>query len=92
MHCGDQAVGSNREGSTAPDCAGQVDGHRRRVGVVSSVNRDGHAVEQQARAVIAHEYGEIKQERLWVVATVHVEDLIPKLRLLVPPVPPAGDT
>ena len=56
------------------------------------MNRDGHAVEQQARAVIAHEYGEIKQERLWVVATVHVEDLIPKLRLLVPPVPPAGDT
>ena len=44
------------------------------------------------RNVIAHEYGEIKQERLWVVATVHVEDLIPKLRLLVPPVPPAGGT
>jgi uncharacterized protein with HEPN domain len=44
------------------------------------------------RNVIAHEYGEIKQERLWVVATVHVEDLIPKLRLLVPPVPPAGNT
>ncbi|HXO26516.1 MAG TPA: HepT-like ribonuclease domain-containing protein [Thermoanaerobaculia bacterium] len=44
------------------------------------------------RNVIAHEYGEIKQERLWVVATVHVEDLIPKLRLLVPPVPPSGDT
>jgi uncharacterized protein with HEPN domain len=42
------------------------------------------------RNVIAHEYGEIKQERLWVVATVHIEDLIPKLRLLVPPVPPAG--
>ena len=44
------------------------------------------------RNVIAHEYGEIKQERLWVVATVHVKDLIPKLRLLVPPVPPSGDT
>jgi uncharacterized protein with HEPN domain len=43
------------------------------------------------RNVIAHEYGEIKQERLWVVATVHVADLIPKLRLLVPPVPSAGD-
>jgi uncharacterized protein with HEPN domain len=43
------------------------------------------------RNVIAHEYGEIKQERLWAVATVHVEDLIPKLRLLVPPVPSAGD-
>jgi uncharacterized protein with HEPN domain len=44
------------------------------------------------RNVIAHEYGEIKQERLWVVATVHVEDLIPKLRLLVPPAPPEGNT
>lgn len=43
------------------------------------------------RNVIAHEYGEIKQERLWVVATVHVEDLIRKLRSLVPPVPTAGD-
>src|SRR5260370_30357413 len=35
---------------------------------------------------------EVQQERLWVVATVQVEDLIPKLRLLVPPVPPSGGT
>jgi uncharacterized protein with HEPN domain len=42
------------------------------------------------RNVIAHEYGDIMQERLWVVASVHVEDLIPKLRKLVPPEPPAA--
>lgn len=36
------------------------------------------------RNVIAHEYGEIKQERIWVVATVHMEDLITKLRPLLP--------
>jgi uncharacterized protein with HEPN domain len=36
------------------------------------------------RNVIAHEYGDIKQDRLWVVATVNVEELIPKLRKLVP--------
>jgi uncharacterized protein with HEPN domain len=41
------------------------------------------------RNVIAHEYGEIKQERIWVVATVHVEELIVKLRPLVPTIPPA---
>ncbi len=44
------------------------------------------------RNVIAHEYGEIKQERLWLVATVHVEELIPKLRLLLPSAPPSGGT
>ena len=42
------------------------------------------------RNVIAHEYGEINQERLWIVATVHVADLIPKLRKVVPPVPSPG--
>jgi uncharacterized protein with HEPN domain len=36
------------------------------------------------RNVIAHEYGEIKQERIWRVATVYVEDLIAKLRHLLP--------
>src|ERR1700709_1055055 len=39
------------------------------------------------RNVIAHEYGEIKQERIWVVATVHIEELV-KLRPLVPTIPP----
>lgn len=43
------------------------------------------------RNVIAHEYGEIKQERIWVVATVHVEDLIAKLQPLVPVGPPDID-
>jgi uncharacterized protein with HEPN domain len=40
------------------------------------------------RNVIAHEYGEIKQERIWNVATVHVEDLIAKLLPLLPAVSP----
>jgi len=40
------------------------------------------------RNVIAHEYGEIKQERIWVVATVHIEDLIAKLLPLLPEEPP----
>lgn len=39
------------------------------------------------RHVIAHEYGEIKQERIWVVATVHISDLILKLEQLIPTPP-----
>ncbi len=35
------------------------------------------------RHVIAHEYGEIKQERIWVVATVHIPDLIRELQPLI---------
>jgi uncharacterized protein with HEPN domain len=40
------------------------------------------------RNVLAHEYGEIKQERMWQVATIHVPALIPQLEALVPPPPP----
>jgi len=40
------------------------------------------------RNVIAHEYGEIKQERIWRVATVYVEELIATLQLLLPAVSP----
>jgi uncharacterized protein with HEPN domain len=40
------------------------------------------------RNVLAHEYGEIKQERMWLVATVHVPALIPQLEALIPPLPP----
>ncbi len=36
------------------------------------------------RHVLAHEYGEIKHELLWKVATVHVPELIAKLTPLVP--------
>jgi len=40
------------------------------------------------RHVIAHEYGDIKQELLWRVATVHVPELIAQLEPLVPESPP----
>ncbi len=39
------------------------------------------------RNVLAHEYGEIKQERMWLVATVHVPALIPQLEAVLPPPP-----
>ena len=35
------------------------------------------------RNVLAHEYGEIKQERMWLVTTERVPDLIRKLKSLV---------
>jgi uncharacterized protein with HEPN domain len=37
--------------------------------------------------VLAHEYGEIRHDRIWLVATVHIPDLIPKLKELLPPSP-----
>jgi uncharacterized protein with HEPN domain len=40
------------------------------------------------RHVLAHEYGEIKQEQIWLVATVRVPELIALLEPLVPPMPP----
>ncbi len=40
------------------------------------------------RNVLAHEYGEIKQERLWLVAKERIPDLISKLEPLIPPLPP----
>ncbi len=43
------------------------------------------------RHVIAHEYGDIKHELLWRVATVHVSELIAQLEPLVPPSPPDGE-
>lgn len=39
------------------------------------------------RNVLIHEYGEIKHERIWVVATERVPDLIKLLEKLVPPPP-----
>lgn len=39
------------------------------------------------RHVLAHEYGEIKHERIWAVATVHLIELIDKLQSLVPKAP-----
>jgi len=40
------------------------------------------------RNVLAHEYGEIKQERIWIVAKEKIPDLISKLQTLIPPLPP----
>jgi uncharacterized protein with HEPN domain len=45
---------------------------------------------QAQRHVLAHEYGEIKDERIWRVATVHIPELIRQLEPLVP-LPPEED-
>jgi len=39
------------------------------------------------RNVLAHEYGEIKQERIWGVAKEKIPELISKLKPLIPPLP-----
>lgn len=39
------------------------------------------------RNVLAHEYDDVKQERMWLVATVHVPALIPQLEAILPPPP-----
>lgn len=39
------------------------------------------------RHVLAHEYGEIKDDRIWRVATIHIPELIDTLEKLVPPSP-----
>jgi uncharacterized protein with HEPN domain len=41
------------------------------------------------RHFLAHEYGEIRHEKLWRVATVHIPELIAMLEPLVP-LPPQG--
>lgn len=46
---------------------------------------------QAQRHVLAHEYGEIKHERVWRVATMHIPELIRQLEPLVPPPPDKGD-
>lgn len=40
------------------------------------------------RNVLIHEYDDVKQERMWVVATDHIPALIPQLQALLPPLPP----
>ncbi len=39
------------------------------------------------RNVLAHEYGDIRQERIWAVVTRHIPELIELLTPLVPPAP-----
>ncbi len=40
------------------------------------------------RNVLAHEYGAVKQDRIWSVAAVHVPDLIAALQPWLPTEPP----
>jgi uncharacterized protein with HEPN domain len=61
---------------------------------VSKVFREAHAEIpwrpiQAQRHVLAHEYGEIKHDRLWRVATIHIPDLVGQLEPLVPNLPPS---
>ena len=42
------------------------------------------------RNVLAHEYGEIKQELIWKVATARIPDLISLLEKLIPSSPGGG--
>ena len=42
---------------------------------------------QAQRHVLAHDYGEIKHERIWRVAETHIPELTKQLEPLVPPPP-----
>ena len=42
----------------------------------------------EQRNVIAHQYEEIRQERLWYVVTSNIPILIAQLEPLIPPLPP----
>ena len=44
------------------------------------------------RNVLAHEYGEIRNERMWVLATAEIPGLIRKLAPLVPPLPSGSES
>ena len=60
-------------------------------GKISKSFRDAHAqIPWQKiiaqRHVLAHEYGDIEHELLWIVASRHVPALIKQLEPLVPPV------
>jgi uncharacterized protein with HEPN domain len=39
------------------------------------------------RNVLGHEYGEVRHERMWVLATAEIPDLIATPTSLVPPLP-----
>jgi uncharacterized protein with HEPN domain len=39
------------------------------------------------RHKLAHEYGEIQDEILWRVVTIHVPELLEQLKVLIPPIP-----
>jgi uncharacterized protein with HEPN domain len=63
---------------------------------VSKAFQDGHPeIPWQRiiaqRHVLAHEYGEVEDQLIWNVATVHIVDLIDKLERLIPREPPQTD-
>lgn len=39
------------------------------------------------RNVLAHEYGAINQERIWLLVNGHIPDLVERLEKLIPPAP-----
>ena len=43
------------------------------------------------RNILIHEYGEIKDERIWAVVTKHIPELIQFLELLIPTSPILDD-
>lgn len=44
------------------------------------------------RHVLAHEYGRIKNDRIWDIISTHLPGLIKKLEPLIPPLPDEDDT
>ena len=44
------------------------------------------------RHVLAHEYGDIRQDLIWRVATEHIPILIAQLEALLPPLPPVAES
>lgn len=42
------------------------------------------------RHILVHDYGDIEDDKIWRVATVHLPELIRLVMPLIPPVPPAG--
>ena len=46
---------------------------------------------QAQRHVLAHDYGEIRQERIWRVATMNIPELIQRLAPLLPSAPDEGE-
>ncbi len=72
----------------------------RRIEIIGEAARNVSAEFQQAhpeipwrkviaqRHVLAHEYGDIRQEIVFRVATVHIPELLRTLRGLLPPQPP----
>lgn len=60
---------------------------------VSTLLKDAHTEIEwgpiiSLRNIIAHEYGEIKHERVWIIARKKIPELIQNLEPLIPEIPP----